>query len=322
MKDTFLTATIICGQVRRCKWGRPLANRTAHRAAFCSTPDHGLHSYTEAQPTRVSCVRCPSIDPQSVLFITLDSCRFDTFVGAAVPHLRSIGPLHRAMAPGNFTYSSHAAMFVGFTPGDPSRAEPFVNPKFGKMFRLSGPHFPNKAAPAHFVLDGHSIVDGFKRRGYKTIGTGAARWFDPAWETSRALISDFDEFFYSGSTYRLTAQLGWLEKAIADSPGPVFAFLNVGETHVPYYFEGASWSFDDNPCVPFSHNNDADACRIRQTAALEFVDRAIGPLLKSFRDASIFVCADHGDCWGEDGLWEHGFSHPKVLEVPLLFRSP
>jgi len=27
-----------------------------------------------------------------------------------------------------------------------------------------------------------------------------------------------------------------------------------------------------------------------------------------------------GDCRGEDGKWEHGIHHEKVLEVPLLFR--
>jgi len=32
------------------------------------------------------------------------------------------------------------------------------------------------------------------------------------------------------------------------------------------------------------------------------------------------VCADHGDAWGEEGLWEHGINHPKVFEVPLLMR--
>ena len=32
------------------------------------------------------------------------------------------------------------------------------------------------------------------------------------------------------------------------------------------------------------------------------------------------LTADHGDCWGEDGLWEHGISHRRTLEVPLLMR--
>jgi hypothetical protein len=39
-----------------------------------------------------------------------------------------------------------------------------------------------------------------------------------------------------------------------------------------------------------------------------------------FANDTVIICADHGDCWGEDGLWEHGVSHEKTLEVPLLFR--
>ena len=27
-----------------------------------------------------------------------------------------------------------------------------------------------------------------------------------------------------------------------------------------------------------------------------------------------------GDCWEENGLWEHGVSHPSTLTVPLLMR--
>jgi len=46
----------------------------------------------------------------------------------------------------------------------------------------------------------------------------------------------------------------------------------------------------------------------------------LAPLLSRFREATVVVCGDHGDAWGEDGLWEHGIHHPAVLEVPLLFR--
>ena len=46
------------------------------------------------------------------------------------------------------------------------------------------------------------------------------------------------------------------------------------------------------------------------------------PLLAAFAGAAIVVCSDHGDCWGEDGLWEHGIHHARTLEVPLLFRLP
>ena len=97
-------------------------------------------------------------------------------------------------------------------------------------------------------------------------------------------------------------------------------FLNVGETHVPYYYEGAPWDVNDNPCVPFQTADRSGDCRLRQRACVEFVDRAIGPLLDRFLGASIVLCSDHGDCWGEDGLWEHGISHEMTLTVPLLIR--
>ena len=42
-------------------------------------------------------------DPRSILFITLDSCRYDTFLSADAPHLKALGELHRAMAPANFS---------------------------------------------------------------------------------------------------------------------------------------------------------------------------------------------------------------------------
>ena len=62
-----------------------------------------------------------ALPSSSVLLLSLDSCRYDTFAAAhrarAIPHLAAIGPLHRALAPSYFTYGSHAAFWMGFTPG-------------------------------------------------------------------------------------------------------------------------------------------------------------------------------------------------------------
>jgi len=260
------------------------------------------------------------IDSGSVLFITLDSCRYDTFAGANVPALRSVGPLHKAQAPSHFTFGSHAAMFAGFTPGVATVAAPLVNPKFGKMFKLVGAAFPGKGGEG-FTLEGRNIIEGFKRLGYLALGTGAVGWFDPGTPTSQLLIGDFDEFFYPGDSWSLGRQLAWIDHRLESSSGrPVFLFLNIGETHVPYYHEGAPWMREDNPCVPFQTVDRSADCRLRQRACLEFVDRALAPLLEQFSGATIVLGGDHGDCWGEDGLWEHGISHPMTLTVPLLLR--
>lgn len=255
----------------------------------------------------------------SILFITLDSCRYDTLLTANTPNIKGVGKLHQAMAPGNFTYSSHAAMFVGFTPGVARYKEPLVNPKYGKIFKMVGAGFDGKGTE-FMTLEGANIIEGLKRRGYDTIGTGAVGWFNPDTETGRHLTNDFDRFFFPDNNFSLKKQLEWIGHELDGQEKPCFVFLNIGETHVPYYHEGASWDPNYNPCVPFSDNNDAVECRRRQLACVEYVDAMLAPLLQAFATGTTVICADHGDCWGEDGLWEHGIHHEKVLEVPLIFR--
>lgn len=259
------------------------------------------------------------MNKNSVLFITLDSCRYDAFVEASTPNLKSVGPLHCAHAPGNFTYGSHCAMFVGFTPGISSIAAPYVNPKFGKIFKMNSAAFRGRS-PSHINLFGRNIIDGFNLLGYQTVGTGAVSWFDPHTATGKALTQDFQHYYYPGSFFQLKDQVSFALEKIKESSKPSFCFVNVGETHVPYFHAGADWQQSHNPCRPFEEQeNDADECRRRQIACVEYVDREIALLLHAFQDCTIVICADHGDCWGEDGIWEHGISHEKVLEVPLIF---
>lgn len=261
-----------------------------------------------------------NVHPESVLFMVLDSCRYDSFISATAPHLHAVAGIHEAQAPSYFTYGSHAAMFVGFTPGIAQEAAPLLNPKAGKVFKIIGAGFPGKGGEG-FVLRGRSIMDGFNKLGYRTIGTGAVGWFDPSSPTGKLLSADFKKFYYPGNGYSLDWQLSWIESQLRAARGkPVFVFLNIGETHVPYYYKGASWSEHDNPCQPFQEDDRSEECRLRQLSSVEFVDRMVGPLLDRFASATTLVCADHGDCWGEDGLWEHGISHPMTLTVPLMIR--
>lgn len=254
----------------------------------------------------------------SVLFVTLDSCRYDTFAAAEAPNLKGVGPLHKAQSPSYYTYGSHSAMFVGFTPGLAHLRQPVLNPKFGKLFKLVGGGFPGKGTEA-YELVGRNIVEGFANRGFSTIGSGAVGWFDTATPTGRHLTESFSDFFYPGDPHSLDRQLAWLAPRLAHD-GDVFCFLNIGETHVPYWHAGAPWDPADNPCEPFQTVDRAEVCRARQCACLEYVDARISPLLAAFSGSTILVCGDHGDCWGEDGLWEHGISHPATLTVPLLAR--
>jgi hypothetical protein len=256
---------------------------------------------------------------ESVLFVTLDSLRFDTAQRATCPALSRLGPPTRAWAPGHFTFASHAAMWVGTTPGVPGLKQPFLDPKWGRLFRLVNEKI--RATPRDgFALTGRNIIEGFGNLGYHTVGTGAVDWFDPETPTGHWLCQDFQRFFYPGTAFGLDRQLDWLAEELEACGTPSFCFLNAGETHVPYWHEGAPWGREENPCVPYGASNDRGRCEDRQRACLEFIDSRLAPLLDAFENATVLVTADHGDCWGEDGLWEHGTWHPKTMEVPLWLQ--
>ena len=257
--------------------------------------------------------------PDSLLLITLDSCRFDTLSSCSVPVISGVGPIHKVMAPSYFTYASHAAMFVGFTPGDGLSQEAIVNPKCGKLVRLHGGGSPSRAND-RFVLRGRSMMEGFNNAGYITAGTGAVKWFDDSSDVGRLLVQDFQHYMYAGNAWSLRKQLQWLSETVGGARRPVFAFINIGETHVPYYYEGAPWSNADVTSRAFASSNNAVESARRQAACLTWVDQAIAPLVGAFSKANIMICGDHGDAWGEGGVWEHGFHHPKVMEVPMIFR--
>lgn len=266
------------------------------------------------------------VNPASVLFISLDSCRYDSALALhcrdALPTLTRVGPLHRAQAPSHFTYGSHAAFWVGFTPGIAESAEPWLNPKLGKLFRMAYAGFSGRDGDG-FQLTGANIVEGFRRLGYATIGTGAVDWFDPSTETGAQLSQWFEHFWFAGNTWSLLQQLRWLDQHIDETPSdqPLFMFLNVGETHVPYWHEGAEWPRFPSPCRPFGGGDcSATESSRRQQACLAWVDQQLESLVSRFLPATVLICADHGDCWGEEGLWEHGISHPATLTVPLWLR--
>ena len=105
------------------------------------------------------------MNQEDVLFMTLDSCRFDTFEYAysnnLIPNLRSVGTLHKAKAPSHFTYGSHSAFWMGFTPGVTKSRKALLNPKAGKLFRMSHSGLA-KSEHDSFILDGRNIVDGFE----------------------------------------------------------------------------------------------------------------------------------------------------------------
>jgi arylsulfatase A-like enzyme len=236
--------------------------------------------------------------------------------------LSSFAEIVPAQAPANFTFASHQAFFVGILP-NASSPLPYFNRFERQLMGLANAGAVRVAKRARILLSsGRNLIHAFRDSGYATVGTGAMDWFRLA-----PLRDGFDAFRFTGTDAE--QQIDYLLDSVP-SDRPFFGFANFGETHAPYDYAGKRsrcpvdvfarrvvWPPREQG--PVGRDNAAFA---HQVEAAEFLDRQLGRLLSGVPRCTIVVlCADHGDCFGEDGYWGHGFNHPKVLEVPLaIFR--
>ena len=100
----------------------------------------------------------------------------------------------------------------------------------------------------------------------------------------------------------------------------IFLFINIGETHVPYWHEEADWQREPSPCSPFSGEHCSKALEKKAIEMSRMNRRKNRRTDELFNDSTIIACSDHGDGWGENGLWEHGISHYYTTTVPLLIK--
>lgn len=252
------------------------------------------------------------------ILITLDSCRWDTFVAADLPLLKS-SQFKKCWTHATFTFAAHQAFFAGKLPHSYDSEQFFDTAASSRrrsqlqkqIWRLANPDSPK---PALYTVDGRNLRDGFRRAGYTTIGSGAMNWFDPARPASGPMCADFDHFRFfqnpdTNDGRNAALQMQWAREQISRCRGPYFLFLNLGETHHPYVAAGhdlrADWG-------------SAEDCAAAQRASLEYLDGCLANLFDGLENYLAVVCGDHGDCWGEDGLWGHGFYHPQVLSVPMV----
>lgn len=267
-------------------------------------------------------------DQEDFLLITWDSCRYDAYVEARTPILDQYAEPRRAWAMATYTLPAHVAMFQGFLPhaNDP---EPLYNRFRRQLWRISHRNLDNQPLVT-FPKSTKSIADGFRARGYCTVGCAAMDWFADA----PVLQKGFDHFRVQGTAAR--AQNRDLIRLVQDHAADraCFAFVNYGETHSPFRHEdmpAAKNAVDERFRRRRLYNQDGgwsdqwtfdEEAFLRQVACAEYLDARTGELLELFRrrgrPTTVVICADHGECFGENNLWGHALYHEKVMEVPLL----
>jgi len=248
--------------------------------------------------------------PPNIALIVLDSLRYDVAVATPTPCLDRIleeaqaGTWRRCYAQGTYTLPSTVSMLhAGFLPDDRGSDEPIYNRSIQGAFRCQNDLYGKEAL--YELPDAPSVVEGFKAEGYHTVGVGGVGWFDNRTKAAKLWEKYFDLFyweegFHESNPDAFNAQVGCLyRQELRHRDNPLFLFLNVPATHRPYR---------GDLCTPEA-----------QGEALQYVDSLFDDLLTALpTPLHVFLCADHGECFGEDGLWGHGFYHPKVMEVPFV----
>ena len=146
---------------------------------------------------------------------------------SAVPWARRT--LANAVAPSYFTYGCHVPF---------GSASPLVmlavlitgsTLRLASCFRWPLARLPGIVGAKAFCLGRANIVEGFRRQGYLTIGSGTVDWFKASTDTGSFLVKPFDFFHFAGNALSLPAQLHWLDECMEQMlpDQPRFVFLNL-----------------------------------------------------------------------------------------------
>lgn len=272
------------------------------------------------------------------LVITLDSCRFDTFMAAAPKNILKLGPVERRWSYASWTGPSHYNLLTGLLPhtsppnvyASEYYKEDFYN--FNRRLGAKGVEFA-KMVPGLWL-------PGFLRN---TLGyTTHARVSLPVLNPKTGVNRDFDSFQLMDKHNDMRSMLPTLK---FDANRPSFYLMNVGETHYPYAkpdedssmwprisgVNGVFKSLDSQidtqgnlvaskDAPQFFDQDKLDQLKERQVETVRYLDGVFAELWDVVpKNTYVVVTADHGELFGEAGYFGHGpIMHEKCFEVPFL----
>ncbi|MFA5938693.1 MAG: sulfatase-like hydrolase/transferase [Sinimarinibacterium sp.] len=264
---------------------------------------------------------------KNLIFIVLDSCRFDSYQRAKTPNMDRIGVGERRFSYASWTSPSHYTYLMGMIPHT-SPSGVFASEVYKSDFVKWVDRLGINGLSFKSFVPQLSLPGVLQEHGYRTC----ARVSMPVLNPSSHLNRHFDD-------YRLMAShndfAGMLKDIEFDEDEPQFYFLNVGETHYPYMLDpkalphisgvhGVFKRMDDElgeSCEgQFFDDEQMRGLHEQQIKTVEHVDSVLDALIDQAPVGTHFiVTADHGECFGESGYFGHGpIVHEKVLEVPFL----
>jgi len=272
---------------------------------------------------------------RNLVFMVLDSCRYDSFAQARKPHFDWLGDAEQRWSYASWTAPSHYAYLMGLVPHRSPQgvyaSEVYKEDFSAWVSRLGIPDLGFR----NFIPQ-LSLPKLLKDNGYRCIG----RVSMPVLNSFTLVSKFFDDYklMSNHNDFR-----GMVDEIEFTSDRPTFYFLNIGETHYPYMLKardlpyiagvhgaalalaagedsggwvangkGKGASFFDAEKLEFLH--------AQQIRCVEYVDQLFARLLeKAPTDTYFMVMADHGEAFGDGGYFGHGpVMHEAVFAVPFL----
>jgi len=278
----------------------------------------------------------------NVLFVTLDSCRWDTYQRANTPTLDAIADARSAQTPGNYTLPAHSSFFVGHLPVIQGYSNiDFYTRRGAQLWRLrNARRIEDEVGVA---LGGDSVFEGYREKGYIVRGFGGVSFFAHP-ETQLRRLFENGEFTHFGTSIieypraKQNLPLSNPEKIIDSVVGydDWFVFINESATHPPYHVNGLTDKLSNllglttplrggkGDSRGLSYEQHGKPLHTLQVEALEYVDQQLALLLSGLpktKPLMVVICGDHGESFGENGFWGHLNNTPEVLTVPLLVNT-
>ncbi len=264
-----------------------------------------------------------------LVYIILDSCRYDTYVAAATPNLDRLGQVQRRYSYASWTSPSHYALLMGMIPHTSPRGV-FASEVYKKEFSKWVGRLGVTELSFKNFLPQLSLPKVLQGLGYTTMARVSLPVLNP--------FTSINKYFHEYIQMPHHNDFATMVEQMDFDDDLCFYFLNLGETHYPYMLEGDAlphisgvhgvfkqmdeFLLTDEQSQPgeFFDPQEMERLRRQQVTCVEYIDNLVGKLFaKCPANTYFIVTADHGELFGEDGYFGHGpVMHEKCFEVPFL----
>jgi arylsulfatase A-like enzyme len=261
-----------------------------------------------------------------IVFIVMDSCRYDSYTAARTPNFDRLGAAERRYSYASWTAPSHYAFTMGMMPHT-SPKNVYASEVYKEEFALWKERTGCTDIAFQDFLPDLSLPKVLRKIGYRTV----AKVSMPVLNKNTLISRDFDEYKLMRSHNDFAGMIAEME--FPDEPH--YYFLNLGETHYPYMLSG-----DNLPQISGVHGalksmagerpaptgkqtfdeGQMQMLQQQQVKCVEYIDAQVGRLMELAPPNTHFiVTSDHGELFGEDGYFGHGpVMHEKCFEVPFV----